>query len=68
MTRHRMTEADWQAIARVMFAIHQRRAAAGKASAPGAADARRERLRELAAANARARREAAAAGGGDGDG
>jgi hypothetical protein len=27
MTRPKMTEANWQAIARVMFAVHQRRAA-----------------------------------------
>ena len=34
MTRHRMSEADWLAVARVFHAIHQRRAAAGAAASP----------------------------------
>ena len=66
MTRRKMTEADWLAVARIFHAIHQRRAAAEAASIP-AADDRRGRLVDMAAANARARREAAAAEGGDGD-
>jgi hypothetical protein len=66
MTRRKMTEADWMAVARIFHAIHQRRAAAEAASAP-AGDARQERARELAVQNARARREAAA-GDGDDDG
>jgi hypothetical protein len=64
MTRRKMTEADWQAIARVMFAIHQRRAA--EAASVPAAGSRTARLAEMAVASARARRQAAAEGG-DGD-
>jgi len=64
VTRRTMTEADWLAVARVFFAIHQRRRAADTAASVPAADSRRERLADMAVANARARREAAA---GDGD-
>ena len=66
MTRHRMSEADWLAVARVFHAIHQRRAAAGAAGVP-AVDERKAAVRELAVQNARARR-GAAAGDGDDDG
>ena len=64
MTR-RMTEADWLAIARVSYAIHQRRAAAGAVSSGD--DRRKTRLREMAVQNARTRREAAARTGGGHD-
>ena len=36
MTRRKMTEANWQAIARVCSAIHQRQADAETASTPAA--------------------------------
>ena len=60
-----MTEADWQAIARIFHAVHQRQAEEEAAAVPSA-DARKAQVRELAMQNARARRQAAA--GGDDDG
>jgi hypothetical protein len=38
MTRRKMTEADWLAVARVFHAVHQRQAAAEAAAAEAAAE------------------------------